>query len=242
MRSGNTLTRRIRNRPKKERTHPPRPDREVSDSASQKVIEIYDALAEQYALHYESGNPDKPLWDAFLKHVKKGSKLLDLGCGTGSTAGYFFQRGMQVEGVDLSPRMIAVAKRRFPTIVFRRGDVRKLRYPFGRLDAVWAGYSLFHMPRSDFETVVAKIRRLLAQGGIFGLTMQEGSGVSEVPDPFVPGKVMLVCRYSLGQLKAILVANHFRILAHKKRHPASKAEYPFDKLLMVAEAIANPAE
>jgi SAM-dependent methyltransferase len=236
------MAQRIRKCRKQNRTHESCATLETKDSVSQKVIEIYDALAEQYALHYESGNPDKPLWGEFLKHVKKGSKLLDLGCGTGSTADYFFQRGMRVEGVDLSPRMIEVAKRRFPAIVFRRGDIRKLRYPLGQLGAVWAGYSLFHMPRSDFEKVVAKVRRLLARGGIFGLTMQEGSGVSEVPDPFVRGKAMLVCRYSLEQLKAILVANHFRILAHKKRRPASRAEYPFDKLLMIAESIANPGE
>ncbi len=232
------MAQRTRKWRKQQRTHKSRGTRESADSASQKVIEIYDELAEEYALHYESGNPDKPLWDEFLMHVNEGSRLLDLGCGTGSTANYFFQRGMIVEGVDLSPRTIAVANRRFPEIVFRRGDIRKLRYPSGRFDAVWAGYSLFHMPRNDFETVVAKTRRLLTVGGIFGLTMQEGNGESEMPDPFVPGKAMLVCRYSLEHLKAILEANHFRILAHKRRSPASNVEYPFDKLLMIAQAVA----
>ena len=236
------MTLRLRKRRKKSRAPESDSSRKYNESASRKVIEIYDELAEEYALHYESGNPDKPLWEEFLKHVRKGSRLLDLGCGTGSTACYFFQRGMKVEGVDLSPGMIAVAKRRFPEVVFRRGDIRKWRSPSGRFDAVWAGYSLFHMPRSDFETVVAKTRRLLARGGVFGLTMQEGSGESEIPDPFVPGKAMLVCRYSLEQLKAILEANHFRILAHKKRRPVSRAEYPFDKLLLIGEAIANPGE
>jgi len=236
------MTLRLRKRRKEHRAPESGSARQVNEAASHRVIEIYDQLAEEYALHYESGHPDKPLWDKFLKHVKKGSRLLDLGCGTGSTADYFFQRGMKVEGVDLSSGMIAVAKRRFPKIVFRRGDIRKWKSPSGRFDAVWAGYSLFHMPRNDFETVVAKIRRLLAQGGVFGLTMQEGSGESELPDPFVPGKAMLVCRYSLEQLRNILEANHFRLLAHKKRRPVSRAEYPFDKLLLIGEAIANRSE
>jgi ubiquinone/menaquinone biosynthesis C-methylase UbiE len=236
------MAQRTRKGRKRHRTYRPGATCQSADSTSQKVIEIYDELAGEYALHYESGNPDKLLWDEFLKHVKRGSKLLDLGCGTGSTAKYFFQKGMRVEGVDLSPRMIAVASGRFPEIVFRREDIRKLRYPPGRFDAVWAGYSLFHMPRNDFETVVAKTRRLLTVAGIFGLTMQEGNGDSEMPDPFVPGKAILVCRYSLEQLRAILRANHFRLLAHKRRSPASEVEYPFDKLLLIAEAIANPAE
>jgi ubiquinone/menaquinone biosynthesis C-methylase UbiE len=232
------MIQKFRKRRKKSRASESGSSRKDNEAASHRVIEIYDQLAEEYAFHYESGNPDKRLWDEFLKHVKKGSRLLDLGCGTGSTADYFFQRGMKVEGVDLSPGMIAVAKRRFPEIVFRRGDIRKWRSPSGRFGAIWAGYSLFHMPRSDFETVVAKTRRLLARGGIFGLTMQEGSGESEMPDPFVPGKAMLVCRYSLEQLKAILEANHFRILAHEKRRPVSRAEYPFDKLLLIAKEVS----
>jgi hypothetical protein len=54
-------------------------------SAAEQVIEVYDALAELYADHYEFGNPDRPFLNEFLSHLRRGARLLDVGCGTGSS-------------------------------------------------------------------------------------------------------------------------------------------------------------
>jgi SAM-dependent methyltransferase len=202
------------------------------------VREIYDALAKTYAEHYESGNPDRPFLDEFLRHVKKGSRVLDLGCGTGSGARYLFEHGMQVEGIDLSRRMIEVAKRRHPEIRFRRADFRHLDYQAGGFDAVWAGYSLFHMVRKDFESTLEKIRCALVASGTFGLTVQEGRGQVYFPEPLLPGKKLLVCLYSREELGRILRAKGFKLIAHKRRRPASDLEYPYNKLLMISRASA----
>ncbi len=203
------------------------------------VIEIYDALAKEYAEHYESGNPDRPFLDEFLNQMKKGSRLLDLGCGTGSGAKYLFDHGIQVEGVDLSSRMIEVATRRYPDIRFRRADIRNLDYQVGGLDAVWAGYSLFHMVQKDFESTLGKIRSALVIGGIFGLTLQEGRGQVQFAEPLLPGKRLLVCLYSIEELTGILIAKGFKVIAHKRRKPASELEYPYNKLLMISRATAR---
>src|ERR1700693_463271 len=118
-----------------------------SRSVAEQVIEVYDALAEAYADHYESGNPDRPFLNEFLSHLRSGARLLDVGCGTGSGTKYFFDHGMKVEGIDVSRGMIDVARRAYPHIRFTRKDVRNSKYHTDHLDAVWAGYSLFHMGR-----------------------------------------------------------------------------------------------
>ena len=202
------------------------------------VIEIYDALAKDYAEHYECGNPDRPFLDEFLNHIKKGSRLLDLGCGTGTGAKYFFDHGMQVEGIDLSSRMIEVASRRYPDIQFRRADIRNLDYQGGGLDAVWAGYSLFNMVQKDFESTLEKIRSALVVGGIFSLTLQEGRGQVQFPQPLLPGKSLLVCLYSIEELNGILSAKGFKVISHKRRKPTSELEYPYNKLSMISRASA----
>lgn len=103
------------------------------------VIAVYDALAEVYADHYESGNPDQPFLNEFLSHLRRGARLLDLGCGTGSGTKYFFDHGMRVEGIDLSGSMIEVARRNCPHIRFTRADIRNFSYQTRHLDAIWAG-------------------------------------------------------------------------------------------------------
>ncbi len=209
------------------------------DLEAESVQEVYDGLADGYVRNYEAGVRDKPFFDEFLSYVKVGTRLLDIGCGTGSGSKYFYDQGMRVEAVDLSERMIQIAAGRFPMITFRKADIRRLSYPTGQLGAVWAGYCLFHMGRDEFKGAVAGIRRCLISGGVFGLLMQEGQGSVEFPEPLLPGKSLMVHLYSATELSTILERNWFEIVKIIRRHPASKLEYPYDKLLLIARAIEN---
>jgi predicted TPR repeat methyltransferase len=209
-------------------------------SAPDQVIEVYDALAEVYADHYECGNPDRPFLEEFLSHLRTGTRLLDVGCGTGNGAKYFSDHGMRVEGIDLSVSMIEVARRTYPHIRFTPKDIRNSNYRPGRFDAIWAGYSLFHMGRQDFQTVLKKIRKALVAKGIFGLIMQEGTGDVQFPEPLCPGKSLLVCLYSIKELTALLSTKGFNVIARKRRGPVSALEYPYQKLLLVSQAASQP--
>jgi hypothetical protein len=91
------------------------------------------------------------------------------------------------------------------------------------------------MGRHDFQAVLQKIRMALRSGGIFGLIMQEGKGEVQYPEPLCPGKSLLVCLYSIKELTAILSAEGFKVIAQKRRGPVSALEYPYKKLLLVAQ-------
>jgi SAM-dependent methyltransferase len=204
-------------------------------SVDRQVNEVYDALAEAYTDYYESGNPDRPFLNEFLSHLRSGARLLDVGCGTGSGTKYFFDHGMKVEGIDLSGGMIDVARRAYPDIRFTRKDVRNSNYGTRHFDAIWAGYSLFHMGREDLRTVFKNIRKALVPNGIFGLIMQEGKGDVQFPEPLCPGKSLLVCLYSTKELRTILGSEGFNVIAQKRRRPVSELEYPYTKLLLVSQ-------
>ena len=210
-------------------------------SEAEQVIEVYDALAEVYADHYVSGNPDRPFLNEFLSHLRRGTRLLDVGCGTGSGAKYFFDHGMGVEGIDLSGSMIEVAWRNYPHIRFTHKDIRNSSYRTGHFDAIWAGYSLFHMGREDFQAVLKKIRKALVPEGTFGLIMQEGKGDVQFPEPLFPGKSLPVCLYSIEELTELLSTAGFNVIGQKRRGPVSELEYPYQKLLLVSQADRNHA-
>src|SRR3989339_606134 len=48
------------------------------------------------------------------RHKPFAKSILELGCGTGIFLKYFFDRGYDVAGIDLSEKMLAVARRRIP--------------------------------------------------------------------------------------------------------------------------------
>ncbi|MGE3830514.1 MAG: class I SAM-dependent methyltransferase [Parvibaculaceae bacterium] len=103
-----------------------------------------------------------------------GKRLLDIASGTGHFAQAAFDRGALVEGLDISADMVALAKRRFPDIVFKLGSAESLPYPDGSFDAVTCCFGLLHMERP--EAVIAEIHRVLRSGGRFTYTTwQDGA-------------------------------------------------------------------
>jgi SAM-dependent methyltransferase len=133
---------------------------------------VYDKSARIYDLLYVgSGIKDYPA-DATELHriIQEASPaaqtLLDVACGTGAHL-VEMQRWYAVEGVDISPAMLAVARTRLPGIPLREGDMRTL--DLGRtFDAVTCLFSsIGYMTDSgEMRTAVARLATHVAPGGV----------------------------------------------------------------------------
>ena len=85
-----------------------------------------------------------------LPYDLKGMRILDAGCGTGSLARMLDERGAEVVGVDISDKLIDVAKNRSPTnknIEYFAGDMKE--QSFGNFDYIIAMDSLIHYSPED---------------------------------------------------------------------------------------------
>lgn len=204
------------------------------DEKNKKAIKIYDIIAEDYAKKFDPIESDDDLIfpNAFLSHLSPNSKIIDLGCGTGFSSGYFQKKGKDPMGVDLSRSMINIAKRSYPGIKFSVGDMRTFALE-EKVDAVWAGYSLFHFEQEFFENTLEKIKTYLKKGGILGIVMQEGDGEIEHVEPFLPEKKIYIHLYSEDQLRDILMKHGFEII-DMKRKTAENFEFPYNKLLIIS--------
>ena len=104
---------------------------------------------------------DRELLDGFAASVAGRGRVCDVGCGPGHVAGYLYERGVDVFGLDLSPRMVENARQLNPAIDFVVGDVLALAEP----DASWAGavafYSLIHLALTEIGHALAELARVL---------------------------------------------------------------------------------
>src|SRR4029077_16049440 len=99
-------------------------------------------------------------------HITNGTRLLDVGCGTGGAALLATQRGAQVAGLDASAPFIALASARVPQGDFRVGDMEQLPWPAGAFDAV-TGFNVFQFAQHP-TTALAEACRVLSRGGRLG--------------------------------------------------------------------------
>ena len=69
----------------------------------------------------------------------------------------YLRLGGEIFGIDLSPRMIEVARRRYPAIPFQVGDLRALDLPTDSVRGIVAFYSIIHFRR---DAVVPVLREM----------------------------------------------------------------------------------
>src|SRR5215217_3896695 len=97
------------------------------------VRESYDSAAEAYAEHLVSELAHKPLdrhlLNRFAEDTRGRGLVADIGCGPGHVARYLHDQDVTVAGIDLSPKMIAVAARLNPGLELKTGDMRDIPLP-----------------------------------------------------------------------------------------------------------------
>ncbi|APE22395.1 MULTISPECIES: class I SAM-dependent methyltransferase [Streptomyces] len=139
------------------------------------VRESYDRVADNYAdMVVTTGIGDirrhpwhKASIDAFADAVGGLGPVLDVGCGPGTVTAYLAERGLDVSGVDLSPRMIENARRLHPQCRFDVASATDLDLAEASLGGVLGWWSLFNLPRDVLPQVLARFARALKPGGHF---------------------------------------------------------------------------
>jgi uncharacterized protein len=160
-----------------------------ADLRDARVRSSYDAIATVYADHLvdELGELPFETWllDRVIAHAA-GRPVVEVGSGPGHITAYLTDGGADATGLDLSPAMVAEARRRFPGTGFEVGDLRRLSRPAtsSAWAAVVAWYSLIHLAASELPAAVAAMVRPLAPGGWLVLGMHAGAEVRHLDDWF----------------------------------------------------------
>ena len=137
------------------------------------TIAVYDARARDYAKLEPSNTPSDTL-AAFIAALPHGARVLDLGCGPGTSARHMVQAGCVVDAVDASVEMIRLASE-IDGVTARVATFDDIS---GRAvyDGVWANFSLLHAARGDMPRHLVAIHASLRPGGLFHIAVKEGTG------------------------------------------------------------------
>ena len=136
-------------------------------------MKTYDDIAEWYdqwvGTHLMREDPFFPAVEAFIGEVA-GQRICDLACGQGRVARHLADLGARVVGVDLSAKLLAIARRHEETeprgIEYLQADARSLDgEALGLFDGVVCFLALMDIP--DPAPTLHSVMRILRPGGYF---------------------------------------------------------------------------
>jgi tRNA (cmo5U34)-methyltransferase len=192
----------------------------------EKMGEFFDSRIDGYEEHQltciESAQGFYPYTASCLPQAH-GTRLLDLGCGTGLELGYYFELvpSAKVTGIDLAPGMLGKLRSKFPdkSMTLILGSYFDVPFDENFYDAAVSVESLHHFTKEEKTRLYVKLRKALKPGGFFILT--DYFAISEEEERFH--------RAELLRLK-------------KEQHIANEAFYHYDTPLTVEhekEAMIN---
>ncbi|ALL78954.1 hypothetical protein AD006_20930 [Pseudonocardia sp. EC080610-09] len=154
---------------------------ETTDALSAAMIDAFAGLA-------RGGGPDsagEPDRAGGPDHADRpDNAVIDAGCGPGQWTDHLDRNGTRAYGVDLSPAMVAIARRYRPDLRYEVGSMLRLDAPDRSVAGVLAHFSLIHTPPDLLPDVLAEFARVIRPGGplLIGVQITDTPGA----DGWVP--------------------------------------------------------
>jgi SAM-dependent methyltransferase len=124
------------------------------------------------------------------------------------------------EGVDLVPEFVSAARRRFPGVPFRVGDLGALPVPDGALAGLLSWFSVIHTAPEQVPAQLAEFARCLRPGGSLLIGFFEGEALAPFEHAVVEAHY-----WPLGAMRQALIAAGFEVAGtHARTDPGRRPQ------------------
>ncbi len=89
------------------------------------------------------------------------SSVLDIGTGTGNLGARFLPHGLKVTGIDPSPDMLKICRKKFPAIKVMTGGFLKYPRALKKVDLIVSAYAFHHLTPEEKAKSVPLMKNLL---------------------------------------------------------------------------------
>lgn len=191
----------------------------------EKTRTAYDGIVEVYASAFANRLETQPfarnMIATFAELVREtgNTRVADVGCGPGHLTAMLHELGLDAFGIDLSPAMVAHARRAHPALAYDEGRMEALPVEEGTLGGILAHYSMIHTPPAELPALLAEQARVLAPGGLLMVSFFGTDGPEPIP---FDHKVATAYSWPADQLSHLLVGAGFTPFARLLHDPATE--------------------
>ncbi len=198
---------------------------------------IYNRIVDWYVNSYWEDRTDLDWITRFVNEFQEPSKLCDMASGPGNFSQYLRPSFHEVVCIDISERMILAAKQRLPAVTGIVADMRNVPVSDSYFDGILCAYSLNHILREEVNVVLAEFRRIIKTGGIFYVTLKEGTGRYEFSSRTLPDVKSIMELWSADELQKKIEKYRFSVCGVDHKTESNPHEFQHNKLLICCKAI-----
>jgi len=214
----------------------------MDDNRLKTVRGDYDLIARDYAIHIGgelAGKPfDREILTGFALTVAGRGKVCEMGCGPGHVSWFLHELGTDVFGLDLSPGMVAEARRLNPHIEFCEGNMLALTLPDCSLAAIVAFYSIVNFPQDSLPTVFAEMHRVLQPQGFVLIAFHAGDETLRPAELWGRSVSMEFFHHPPLKIQHLLREAGFAIVEMRERGPyAPEVEFQSNRAYILARKL-----
>jgi ubiquinone/menaquinone biosynthesis C-methylase UbiE len=156
-----------------------------------RIARFYDAIVEPFNASLRS-------YVVRVARPREGMKVLEIGCGTGTNLELFADAGCEISGIDLSPSMTDLAKKKLGDRAdLRLGDASEMPFADDSFDLVLSFLTLHEMPPEVREPVMEEMNRVVAPEGQL-LMIDYYPGRFSIPKGWFYRAVILAIEFGAG--------------------------------------------
>lgn len=114
---------------------------------------------------------EQPAYDRYIPDLYNAkTRVLDIGCGTGTVARYLISRGVlpyNIIGIDPSRGQLEQAKTLTPGVRFVESSAEEFDFPAGSIDLVTTNTVMHHLDNTQFGRMLNKVYDVLSPNGVY---------------------------------------------------------------------------
>lgn len=111
-------------------------------------------------------------YERFIKYLKPGDSIIDVGAGSGRDIKYFVKCGFVVEGIDASAELCKLASD-YTGVSIKCCTIQEWR-PEKKYSGIWANASLLHLNIEEIQKFMCRIPDILQDKGILYFSLKSG--------------------------------------------------------------------
>jgi 2-polyprenyl-3-methyl-5-hydroxy-6-metoxy-1,4-benzoquinol methylase len=141
------------------------------------TIDTYNKSAKSFQDKFMNMDLYNDTYDKFCKSiVVNKAEIFEIACGPGNITKYLLTKrpDFKITAIDLSPKMLELAKANNPTVDFQLMDCRDIDKLDKKFDAIMCGFCLPYLSREESANLISDSAKLLKGNGLIYISTMEG--------------------------------------------------------------------